>query len=153
MSQISDAIVEGDCCGGIAETTVEAVDATRMVELLKQHRSDPGFFGLSEDGLCENCDEDPCECMIARDGVAIVEYDTRTKLTTVVASAASMEEGHALAKTLVWRKRNELGNPTSHRAVLTQVVEREKKDGWGVICGHDCVEYIVKSVEALRDAL
>jgi hypothetical protein len=58
LSDIDRLIIAGPCSGK-AETTRanEQVDGQRMAQLLAAQESDPGFFGLDEEGRDLDCKE------------------------------------------------------------------------------------------------
>ena len=49
LSEVHDAITTGDCSGKITRVPTE-VDGPTMAKLLIEQGSDPGFFGLDEQG-------------------------------------------------------------------------------------------------------
>ncbi len=49
LSEVNDAISTGECSGKIVRTPTE-VDGPTMAKLLIEQGSDPGFFGLDEQG-------------------------------------------------------------------------------------------------------
>jgi hypothetical protein len=50
LSAINNAITDGDCSGACELIQEKQVCAGRMAKLLVEQGSDPGFFGLDEDG-------------------------------------------------------------------------------------------------------
>lgn len=50
LAQVAYDIVDGQCSGTWDVLLNEEVDAVTLVERMKLHGSDPGFFGLDEDG-------------------------------------------------------------------------------------------------------
>ena len=51
LSEVSYAIVEGDCSGDIEVTEVKELTPVECATALIEQGSDPGFFQLSEDGV------------------------------------------------------------------------------------------------------
>jgi hypothetical protein len=51
LADIVEAVTTGDCSGGVERVVLnEEVDGPTMARLLQAQGSDPGFFGLTEDG-------------------------------------------------------------------------------------------------------
>lgn len=50
LRDIDYAIIDGGCSGKVDEISCEPVSAPEMAKLLIGQASDPGFFGLDDDG-------------------------------------------------------------------------------------------------------
>jgi hypothetical protein len=50
LDDVYQAITTGDCSGEVTTTKTEEVDGPTMASALLDQHSDPGFFGLTEDG-------------------------------------------------------------------------------------------------------
>lgn len=54
LRTIDSLITEGDCSGAVEQHQSKVVGGKKMAALLLEQQSDPGFFGLTEDGKDTN---------------------------------------------------------------------------------------------------